>query len=109
MNIDIEIKVKAAVLTLTENAGNLRASSGTSITWLTKDPRRTFTLDFFSLQAGGDDSPFECGATHGTVTAEKSFTVRLKERVPPGEVGAWKYSVSTGGLSLDPVIVMGQD
>jgi len=109
MTLEIEISVQAANLVLTQNAGNFRAAAGTGIVWTTADPKRTFTLEFFTLQIGGNDSPFECGTTCTEISCKKPFKGVLKSRVPKGDVGAYKYSVSSGSLVLDPTIIVGED
>jgi hypothetical protein len=109
MTIEINISVQAAMLVLSENAGNLRAEAGTEIVFKTADPRRTFTLEFFTLSKGGTDSPFKCGATCFEVSANKPFCGVLNERVPKSDIGAFKYCVTSGALSLDPLIVVGGD
>ena len=109
MAIEIDISVRAATLVLSDNAGNVRASGGTEIVWKTSDKNRKFTVEFFPLQIGGEESPFICGATCGTVSCEQPFKVQLKKRASKTDLGAYKYSVSTGSLVLDPIIVMGED
>ena len=109
MTIEITISVQAANLVSTQNAGNLRASAGTDIVWVTADPKRTFTLEFFTLQVGGNDSPFECGTTCTEISCKKPFKGVLKSRVPKGDVGAYKYSITSGSLALDPIIIVGED
>jgi hypothetical protein len=109
MSLEIDISIQAANLVLNQNAGNLRAIAGTDITWKTRDPKRHFTLEFFTLTIGGEDSPFTCGRTIAEVTAEKPFTGQLRDRLPKGDVGAYKYSVTCGSLVLDPVIIMGDE
>ena len=109
MTVEINISVQSAALVLSQNAGNLRASSGTDIVWKTADPKRTFTLEFFTLDKGGNDSPFKCGTTCFDVSCNKPFTGVLKERVQKGDVGAYKYCVTSGSLSLDPIVVVGDE
>lgn len=108
MTIEIEIKVQAAQLVLTNGAaGNFRASPGSEVTWKTSDPNREFRLEFFTLSLDGKDSPFGCGTTCATVSNGKPFTAKLKPRPDKGEIGAYKYSVTSGSLTLDPVVVLG--
>jgi len=107
MTIEIEIKVQAAQLVLSNGAaGNFRAEEGAEVTWKTNDPNRQFTLEFFTLSLDGKDSPFQCETTCATVSRGKPFTAKLKSRPSKTEVGAYKYSVSSGSLVLDPVIVL---
>jgi hypothetical protein len=109
MTIEINISVKAATLVLTQNSGNLRADAGTGVCWTTADPKRTFTLEFFTLSNEGGDSPFECGTTCAKVSCKEPFKGVLKTRVPKGDVGAYKYNVTSGSLALDPIVVVGSD
>jgi hypothetical protein len=109
MTIEIDISVKAATLVLSQNAGNLRAAAGTDLVFKTTDPKRKFTLEFFTLSANGTDSPFKCGATCFEVSCEKPFHGVLNERVPKGDIGAFKYCVTSGALSLDPLVIVGND
>lgn len=107
MTIEIEIKVQAAQLLLKDgNLGNFRAVAGAEVTWKTSDPCREFRLEFFTLSLSGGDSPFICETTCATVSAGKPFTAKLKPRPGKNEVGAYKYSVTSGSLVLDPVIVV---
>jgi len=108
MTLEIDISVQAARLILSENGGNVRVKPGTELVFKTRDPKRRFMLEFFTLQIGGCDSPFKCGATNVEISVEKPFRTTIGER-PAGDVGAFKYSVSTGSLILDPIIVMGDE
>lgn len=109
MTIEIEIKVQAAALVLTQSSGNFRAGAGSEVVWSTNDPNREFRLDFFNLQVGGKESPFTNGVIHARVSRDKPFRAQLQECFPKGEVGAFKYSVSASGLVLDPVIIMAEE
>jgi hypothetical protein len=109
MGLEIDISIQAANLVLSANAGNFRATAGTDVVWKTGDKCRTFRLEFFTLQIGGNDSPFTCGTTCAEVSVEKPFKAQLKTRAPKGDVGAYKYSVVCGSLVLDPIIVVGDD
>jgi hypothetical protein len=107
MTIEIEIRIRAAQIVLSDGAaGNLRALGGTDIVFTTNDPNREFTLDFFTLALEGDNSPFECGANCGKVAKGKPFRATLRRRGDQKDLGAYKYSVSTGSLVLDPVIIL---
>jgi hypothetical protein len=110
MAIEIDIRVEAGMIVLTSNAGNIRAASGTEIVWTTKDPKRTFTLEFFTLTVDKqeDDSPFRGGAIQASVATGKPFRAQLREYfgLDRGSLDTFKYSVSSGSLTLDPTIVV---
>lgn len=110
MAIEIDIRVEAGMIVLTSNAGNIRAPMGTEIVWTTKDPKRTFNLEFFTLTVENkeDDSPFRSGVIQASVAAGKPFRAQLREffGMQRGSLDTFKYSVSTGSLILDPTIVV---
>jgi len=110
MAIEIDIRVEAGMIVLSSNAGNVRAGQGADIVWTTQDPRRTFKLEFFTLTVDGreDDSPFRSGEIIATVSASKPFRAQLREYfgLEKGSLDAFKYSVSTGSLTLDPTIII---
>jgi hypothetical protein len=108
--IEIEIEVRAASIVCTSNAGNVRGGPGTEIRWKTKDTKREFTLEFFTLTVGAEDSPFESGEESAVVTARQPFRATLKKWVGEKELGLYEYNITTGtSLKLDPVIVMDRE
>jgi hypothetical protein len=107
MAIEIEIAVEAGSIVCRPNAGNLRAPAGTEIVWRTKDSKREFNLEFFTLTVGKDDSPFKSKQCDACVTAGQPFTAILKGWEGDGDLGMYEYNITTGkSLVLDPVIVM---
>jgi hypothetical protein len=107
MAIEIEIAVEAGSIVCRPNAGNFRAPGGTEIIWKTKDKRREFNLEFFTLTVGKDDSPFKSQECDACVSAGSPFKAVLKGWDGGDDLGMYEYNITTGkSLVLDPMIVM---
>jgi hypothetical protein len=123
--IEIEVSITSNTLIVGVNGGNVTAEPGDHICWRAGQGVKAFTLQFYRLAA----EPAAGGAPAGAARVSHVPVVSLPRwpftgKEPPNDlVGptekfegtllpegnpavAFKYTVSVGNLSLDPIVII---
>jgi hypothetical protein len=120
--IEIEISIASNTLIVGVNGGNVTAEPGDNICWRAGAGVKAFTLQFYRLAAEPAAAATTARVAHVPVVSLPRWPFTGKE--PPNDlVGpterfegtllpegspavAFKYTVSVGNLSLDPIVII---
>jgi hypothetical protein len=123
--IEIDVSIAHNTLIVGINGGNVTAEPGDNICWRAGQGVKAFTLQFYRLAAepvANGAPPASARVTHVPVVSLPRWPFTGKE--PPNDVVgpterfegtllpegnpavAFKYTVSVGNLSLDPIVII---